>query len=506
MTLAHSVVATAASRAYLTLLGLLVLPLYLQRLGAEAYGLVALFFALQVWFQLLDLGMTATLARESARFRAGALPGAALRRLLRAAQRVSLLGIAAAGLSLYFASGALAAHWLNLEAIEPDQARRAIEWMAVVVMLRLFGELHRSVIAGFERLAWLAGSNAAFGTLRLAGVLPFIDLVGATPVAFFAYQAAVGLLELLLLAAKSHRLVPRSAQRLPLLDLSPLRGVLGFSLAMSAASVVWVLVSQFDKLVLSGLLSLADYGVYGLVVSAAAAVLLATGSLSDATVPRITALSAAGDDGAVRALYRQISQWTAVLACSGASWMAFHARELLAVWTGEQPLAAAMAPVLMLHALGNAAMALAALPWYLQLARGRLGLHLVGTGCMAALLVPGVTWGASQHGAIGAAAAWFSVNLLYLLAWTPVAHRRFAPGLHAAWLTRDLAPIALAAAAAGWLTAAAPWPEGRAAGAAALAAAGCAILLAAALAGSRVRQDLGAWLRSPARGARPRTP
>ena len=67
MSLANRVVATAASRAYLTLLGLLVLPLYMLRMGAEAYGLVVLFTTLQVWFQLLDMGLTATLAREAAR-------------------------------------------------------------------------------------------------------------------------------------------------------------------------------------------------------------------------------------------------------------------------------------------------------------------------------------------------------------------------------------------------------------------------------------------------------
>ena len=61
------VVATIASRAYVTLLGLLVLPIYLQRLGPEAYGLVALYATLQVWLQLLDLGLVASLAREVAR-------------------------------------------------------------------------------------------------------------------------------------------------------------------------------------------------------------------------------------------------------------------------------------------------------------------------------------------------------------------------------------------------------------------------------------------------------
>ena len=495
MPLAHSVVATAASRAYLTLLGLLVLPLYLQRLGAEAYGLVALFFTLQVWFQLLDMGLTATLARESARHRAGARSGPALRQLLRALERLFFAAVLAAGVVLYLGADVIAQRWLNLQVLAPADAQRAIEWMAIGVMARLFGELHRAVIAGFERLGWLAGSNALFGTLRFVGVLPFMDVAGATATQFFIYQAAVGALELAVLAAKAHRLVPRSNQRLALWDFSPLRGVLGFSLAMSAASVVWVFASQFDKLVLSGLLTLADYGAYGMAVAAATAVLLATGSLADALTPRITALQAEGDAGAVQRLYRQASQWTAVIACAGAALMAGHAERLLSVWTGDQQLAATTAPVLALYVLGNAAMAVAALPYYLQFAQGRLGLHLLGTGCMVLLLVPGVTWGAKHHGALGAAAAWLVVNLLYLLAWTPVAHGRFAPGLHVRWLLADIAPAALAATAAGALTVMLPWPGGRVAAAMQLVLLACAILLATMAAASQVRQDLLGWLR-----------
>lgn len=495
MTLARSVLATASSRVFLTLLGLWVLPLYLQRMGVEAYGLVALFFTLQVWFQLLDMGLTATMARESARHRAGALAGPDLRQLLRALERVFFLAVILAGAVLYLGSGLIAERWLQLQVLEPAEARRAIEWMALGVMARLFSELHRAVIAGFERLAWLAAHNTVFGMLRFLGVLPVMALLGATPTVFFAYQAAVGLLELLWLGLKSHRLVPRSPVPLAPWDLRPLRGVLGFSLAMSVASLVWVLASQFDKLVLSGLLTLADYGAYGMAVAAASAVLLATGSLADALIPRITALQAAGDAAGVRELYRRASQWTAVVACSCAAILAAHAEAVLAAWTGDAALAPAMGPVLAWYALGNAAMAIAAMPYYLQLARGRLGLHLLGTGCMVLLLVPGITWAAASHGAPGAAAAWLAVNLLYLLAWTPVAHRQVAPGLHLGWLLRDIAPVALAAAALAWLSRALPWPDSRVVSALLLALVACAILLASAAAASSVRQSFWAWCR-----------
>lgn len=493
MSMLSSVMATATSRVYLTAIGLLVLPLYLHRMGAEAYGLVALFFTLQVWFQLLDMGLTAAIAREAARFRGGSVPGPSLRHLLQMLERVFLAAIVLAGALLYLCSDLIASRWLKVELMEAAVARRAIEWMALSVMVRLYSELYRATISGFERLNWLAASNSVFGTLRFAAVLPFMEAVGANASNFFIFQFGVGLLELLWLRMKANGLVPPAPAQTRRWALQPLRGVLVFSLSMSLASVVWVVASQFDKLVLSGLLSLADYGVYGLAVAAAGGVLLATGSLADTLIPRITMLFAAQSKAevvSVEPLYRRASQWTAIVAFGTSAALALHADRVLWAWTGDARVAASAAPVLAMYALGNAAMATAALPYYLQLAQGQLRLHLLGTGLMVGLLVPSVLWATHHHAAEGAAAAWLAVNLVYLLAWTPVAHRRFAPGLHLRWLFNDIAPAAIAATVvgmgSGWL----PWPVGRVACGAQWLAITCAILLTSAASSSFARHDL----------------
>ena len=67
MSVKANFIATAASRAYLAVISLVMLPMYIREMGLEAYGLVALFLVLQIWLQLLDLGLTPTMAREAAR-------------------------------------------------------------------------------------------------------------------------------------------------------------------------------------------------------------------------------------------------------------------------------------------------------------------------------------------------------------------------------------------------------------------------------------------------------
>ena len=49
---------------YTSVIGIVVYPLYLKYLGAEAYGLVGFFTLMQSWLYMLDMGFSPTLARQ----------------------------------------------------------------------------------------------------------------------------------------------------------------------------------------------------------------------------------------------------------------------------------------------------------------------------------------------------------------------------------------------------------------------------------------------------------
>ena len=52
----------------MVIIGIITLPLYLNYLGSEAYGLVGFFALMQSWMMLLDMGISPTLSREVAKF------------------------------------------------------------------------------------------------------------------------------------------------------------------------------------------------------------------------------------------------------------------------------------------------------------------------------------------------------------------------------------------------------------------------------------------------------
>jgi len=58
MLLKRNTIANFIGLGYTTVIGIVIFPLYLQYLGAEAFGLVGFFTVLQAWMQLLDMGMS----------------------------------------------------------------------------------------------------------------------------------------------------------------------------------------------------------------------------------------------------------------------------------------------------------------------------------------------------------------------------------------------------------------------------------------------------------------
>lgn len=496
MSLKRNILANYASQIYVTLIGIVMVPMYVRYMGAEAYGLVGFFAMLQAWFTLLDMGLTPTMARATARFNGGASDALSLRRLLRALEGIFIVIAVLGGASMIAGSGAIAGSWLKVQHLPLDEVQHVIMLMAVIVALRWVCGLYRGAINGFERFVWLGGFNIAIATARFVLVIPLFIYVGTSPTEFFRYQLVVAVVELVVLVAQTYRLLPKvkTGKRTPW-QWEPLRGVLKFSLSIAFTSSVWVLVTQTDKLVLSKLLPLADYAYYTLAVLVASGVMVISGPISGALLPRLTKLSASGDEVGLIRLYRNATQLVTVIAVPTALVLAFFSEQVLWAWTGNAEIAHTAAPVLTLYALGNGILALGAFPYYLQFAKGDLRLHLIGNALFVLLLIPALIWATIQYGVIGAGYAWLGANAVYFLFWVPKVHKRFVKGLHMQWLLRDVGTTVSLTVVGGVLAnSLVKWPQERLPVAMGITAVSLVLLVIAVAGSSWIRETIsGRW-------------
>ena len=441
------------------------------------------------------------MARETARFRGGATDALSYRRLMRALQLIFFAVALLGGGAMFLFSGHIADGWLKVQTLPLAQVKFALQLMAMGVALRWMSGLYRGCISGSEQLVWLGGFNAFIATLRFVGVLPILIWVGHSPAVFFTYQLLVAVVEMAGLAAKAYSLFPGvpAGQQLgwsPTSLFLPIKPVLKFSLTIAFTSSVWVLVTQTDKLVLSKLLPLADYGYFTLAVLAASGVMMISGPISGALLPRMARLHAEGDEAGLINLYRNATQMVAVIAIPACLVLAFFAEQVLWAWTGDAHAAAQAAPVLCLYALGNGFLAMAAFPYYLQFAKGDLKLHLIGNAIFVLLLIPSLVWATWLYGAVGAGYAWLVSNAIYFFFWVPKVHRHFVKGLHAQWLFRDIgitACLTMSAAVIAYFFV--TWSQERLSVAIGIVVVGLAVLIAAAIGSPWVRVKISDKLR-----------
>ncbi len=450
MSLRNNILASYTSQLYVALIGILVVPTLIGIMGSESYGLVGFYSMLQAWFGMLDMGMSPSVSREAARYQGGATSAMDYRRLVRALEDIFVFIALACGSILFFSSGSIAEGWLNYNELEVAVVVQAVQVMVLIVALRWICGLYRGVIIGSQRLVWLSAISITLATLRFVVVIPVLLIFGETPRVFFSYQLCIAVVELGILAAYAYWLLPRlkDGERISW-EWAPLKPVLRFSLTIAFTSSVWVMVTQVDKLILSGMLNLGDYGYFSLAVLAASTIMLLSGPVGQALMPRLSRLEAEHQHDKLVHVYRTGTQLVAILAGSASITVACMSRPLLLAWTGDEELTDFAAPVLTLYAIGNGFLAVSAFPYYMQFAKGNLRLHLIGNMVFVVMLVPSIVWAARGYGAIGAGWVWLGMNALSFFAWLPFVHSKFAPGLNKYWYTKDTTFLILPAAITG---------------------------------------------------------
>lgn len=429
-----NVIASYTSQIYLIVISIAILPFYIEYMGAEAYGLVGFFAMLQGLFNLLDFGLTPTISRQTAQYNAGKETALNFRQLFRALSLIFLVIAIIGGGVLFLLDDYIAAEWLNLENLSVEDVLFCLQVMAVCVALRWMAGLYRGVISGFEQIVWLSVINSISATFKFPGVLLYMYFFGFTIKIFFVFQLMLALVEFAILVTKTYFLLPKTSSKdLIGWSIKPVKPLLGFALTIALTSSIWVLFTQLDKFVLSGILPLADYGYFTLAVLVAGGVLQLSAPISSPIMPRMARLEAEQQYEQMRQVYLNATQFIAVIVVTAGIVLAGVAEPVLYAWTGNMELANQAAPVLRLYALGNAVLALTAFPYYLQYAKGNLKYHLIGNITSVMILIPAVIWAATHYGAVGAGWVWFLMQLFYLVFWVSYIHIKIEPNINLMW-------------------------------------------------------------------------
>lgn len=437
-------------------------PIYIGALGAESYGLIGFYALLTAGLQVFDFGLSATMSRECACFRGGSLNAAALWRVLNGFEIIFMTVAFFIAVALIGLAPTIAAHWLKLHALPVSKVSQALNFLSLALSFQWVTGLYRGLLIGFEKQRLLASLDIIFAAGRFFGGLAAVSLFGAAVEVFFAIQAIVTLVELVAFAWLSRRTMPVGREILSKAVMLELKRTLKFASAIGLVTVCWIALTLGDRFILSNVLTLQEFGVFTLAVTASSTLLNLSTPLGQVLLPRLTVLSAQGEHNAALKLYRDGTQLAAVAALPAALVLALFSKQILWIWTGDSVLAGRAAPILSAYALGSGIVPLNAFSYYLQYSRGRLRLNMVGNVLEMVIFLPGAFFIARWYGPAALGWFWTTSNVIFLIFWTAVVHHKFLPGLHWSWVSKDIGAIVVPTALVGALLQLVwQWPDDR---------------------------------------------
>jgi O-antigen/teichoic acid export membrane protein len=435
--LKKNIVANFAGSIWQALMGLIFIPLYIKFMGIESWGLIGIFTMLQVIFGLFDIGLSSTLNREMARLSILPHKEREMRNLVRTLE-VLYWGVAVIiGIVVVSLSPFIAQQWINAGQLSPTIIEQTLLIMGFAIALQMPIGFYSGGLMGLQKQVLLNVINIIISTLRGGGAVLILWLVSPTIQAFFLWQIVISTINIALLAIVLWRVLPPD-EKTAIFQKQLLKGIWRFAAGMSGITILGVILTQLDKVILSKMLSLEEFGYYTLASVVAMSLNRLTGSIFLGIYPRLTQLVSIKDEERIIRLYHQSCQFMSVLILPVAIIVALFSYEILLLWTRNPATAEKSHLLVSILICGTALNGLMNLPYALQLAFGWTRLSFFKNVIAVFLLVPLVIYMAAHYGAVGAASVWLVLNMGYVIFEIPMMHSRLLRKEKWRWYWNDV--------------------------------------------------------------------
>lgn len=440
-----NILANYIGQIYVMSISIIVMPLYLQYMGAEAYGLVGFFILMQVFLNLLDAGFSPTLGRQVAEARGNNKKFKEFFKLLRSVEIIFFLLSIVVILLVFSISSWISQEWIKANILGQDTIQHCIILMGIILSIRWFSTVYKSGINGFEDQVWLNKANILIATLKYIGALFVLIFLSQDIKIFFYYQLIVGIIELIILNLRMYKLLPMNQIRGDIfslrIEITAIRSILSFSISIAYTTLVWTLLMQFDKLILSSILTLDKFGYFSIIIIISSSLIAIATPVFLAISPKMTVLLSRGENIKMQELYKKMTQLITWLVLSCSLLICIFSEQILYILIGNIEASKWGSNILIMYSLGYTFFVLGSFQYYLQNSFGDLIYYVRGASIMLIFQIPIMYYFVVQYGAFGSGLVWLVFNFLWFFIFTFIIHNKFLPKFHLGWLLKDIIPI-----------------------------------------------------------------
>ncbi len=434
-----NVTANFVGNIWIALLSIVFVPIYLHYLGVESYGLIGVFSSIQAFIVLLDFGLSPTLNRELARLSALGDRTQEMHDIKRTLEIPNWICAVFIALLLSALAPLIARFWVQPKDLSVETVTEAFIIISVNIAIQFSVNFYTGGLMGLQKQLLLSLINIFCGTLRSVGAFVVLAFVSPTIQSFLLWQGAVVVLQVVLMVFTLKNSLPNAPGK-GRFQKDLLRKIWRFAAGMTGLTIVGLILTQTDKVILSRILNLETFGYYTLAVTISSmAISMVASSITHAVYPQFSRLVSLGDETALRELYHRSCQIMSALLFPIMIILALFSYDILLVYFGKEEIAANTYLLLSLVTIGSGLHSLVWLPHSLQLAHGWTKLSFYLNVVAIVFLVPLMVIGVYKYGAIGGAGSWVILNIFYVLVDVQIMHRRILKGEQWKWYFEDLA-------------------------------------------------------------------
>lgn len=380
-------------------------PFYIKLLGIESYAVINFYTVILTIMYFADGGLSATLNREIARTSDKLYIG----RMLFTIERVYLIICSSIIIVIFSFSGIIAKNWLNSQTISYQDLSIYISLMGISVAFQLFTTLQNSGLMGLEKQV-LSNSIQILSSIFRSAIVLIPLYFYPTLLTFFIWQVTSNVIFFFVTRYNLWKFI--KVDTTYEFDKQILKTVGRFAGGMMLMAIISSLNTQIDKLVISKILSLKEFGYYALAGILAQVPELIITPIAVALLPRMVKCTTDIEKNRLARLFHVNSFILSAIASTGAMVILIFTKDFLYIWTHDNNIADKIENVTRVLLIGGVFLSFQYMPYYLAIANGHTKTN-VRLGIVAIIcIIPVLIFCVMHFGLIGATYTWLIMNIV----------------------------------------------------------------------------------------------
>ncbi len=400
----------------------LFIPIYINLLGFNSYSIISYTLVIAGVLIVLDSGLTATLLREFSRQDHNKTEKIKVYETL---QIIYLGVISLAILGILVFSNVLSRS-LKVDQYSNEQVSFFLKIVSIDLAFQLMFRFYLGGLMGLEKQVKANIIQVLWGVFRSAFAVLVIYIVPSLDY-FFIWQSIVTVIFTIIvkfyLDAEFYN---RKQIQLNLkFDKNSFSAIKSFAGGMLLFSLLSVIASQSDKIMISNMLDLENLGYYTLGVSLSSVLIAVVNPISAAVLPKITEFFSLFELEKVKEIFIRYNLVISIIVFSVWANLGFFSKELIEIWTKNRELAEKSYSYVPFVAGAYSFIVLQTMCYQVALGKGYTKLNNVMLIVNSILIIPGYYITCKLWGTLGISIFFFISQVLFYFIYTFLINKKF---------------------------------------------------------------------------------